>query len=109
MTGLPGKERRKMTDSNRFRKMLGEWLKNPAWAKYYYGAPTERCRVYIALEFYYSDTEDGTAAAAMDETEAKMDAAELRYMYAWCGHNPRKGKLARMIAEREKREGSTES
>ena len=37
----------------------------------------------------------------MDGIEDEMDAEELRYLFARCGNNPRKGVLARKIAERE--------
>ncbi len=37
----------------------------------------------------------------MDGIEDGMDAEELRYLFSRCGNNPRKGVLARKIAERE--------
>ena len=90
-----------MTDTEKVRENLEEWLKNPSWAEYYGGAPSERCREFIALEFYYSEYEEEEASEAMDGIEDEMDAEELRYLFARCGNNPRKGVLARKIAERE--------
>ena len=90
-----------MTDTEKVRENLEEWLKNPSWAEYYGGAPSERCREFIALEFYYSEYEEEEAAEAMDGIEDGMDAEELRYLFSRCGINPRKGVLARKIAERE--------
>ena len=90
-----------MTDTEKVRDNLAEWLKNPSWAEYYGGAPSERCREFIALEFYYSEYEEEEASEAMDWIEDEMDAEELRYLFARCGNNPRKGVLARKIAERE--------
>ena len=45
-----------MIDRDKVRANLAEWLENPSWAEYYGGAPSERCREFIALEFYYSET-----------------------------------------------------
>ena len=90
-----------MTDTEKVRENLAEWLKNPSWAEYYGGAASERCREFIALEFYYSEYEEEEAAEAMDGIEDGMDAEELRYLFSRCGNNPRKGVLARKIAERE--------
>ena len=90
-----------MTDTEKVRENLAEWLKNPSWAEYYGGAPSERCREFIALEFYYSEYEEEEAAEAMDGIEDGMDAEELRYLFSRCGNNPRKGVLAWKIAERE--------
>ena len=90
-----------MTDTEKVRENLAEWLGNPSWAEYYGGAPSERCREFIALEIYYSEYEEEEAAEAMDGIEDGMDAEELRYLFSRCGNNPRKGVLARKIAERE--------
>ena len=90
-----------MTDTEKVRENLAEWLKNPSWAEYYGGAPSERCREFIALEFRYSEYEDEEAGETMDGIEDGMDAEELRYLFSRCGNNPRKGVLARKIAERE--------
>ena len=90
-----------MIDRDKVRANLAEWLENPSWAEYYGGAPSERCREFIALEFYYSEYEEEEASEAMDGIEDEMDAEELRYLFARCGNNPRKEVLARKIAERE--------
>ena len=83
------------------RSNLAWWLENPSWAEYYDEAPTERCRRFIALEFYYSMYEDKTAAREMDRIEAEMDAEELRYLLENCGHNPRRKALRDRIRELE--------
>lgn len=38
----------------------------------------------------------------MDAIEEQMNAEELRHLMNYCGNNPRKGILARKIAEMEK-------
>ncbi len=82
--------------------VLDEYLENPYWAEYYRSAPSDRCREFIALEFYFSEYEDEEAGETMDGIEEQMDAEELRYLMKYCGNNPRKGMLARKIAEKEK-------
>lgn len=49
-----------------------------------------------------SETEDDEAGKAMDAIEKQMNAEELRHLMNYCGNNPRKGILARKIAEMEK-------
>ena len=90
-----------MTDGNGAGKELAEWLENPAWAAYYHGAPSERCREFIALEFRYSDYEEDEDAEKMDRIEETLDVTDLKYLMRFCGNNPRKGVLARKIAEKE--------
>ena len=86
-----------MIDSAELEKNLLDWLKNPSWAEYYHSAPTDRCRQFIALEFYYSEYEEEETAEAMDAMEDSMDAEELRYLMAWAGSTPRKSQLAEKI------------
>lgn len=79
-----------MADRDEVRSILEDTLENPYWAAYYHGAPSDRCREFIALEFYYSEYEDEEVGAEMDRIEEKMDAAELRHLLKHCGNNPRK-------------------
>lgn len=90
-----------MAGTNEIRKTLQEWLENPAWSRYYDTAPSERCREFIALEFYYSDTEDEAAAVKMDEIETTLNINDLKHLVRYAGSNPRKGALLRRIAEME--------
>ena len=83
------------------RENLAGWLENPYWAAYYNGAPSDRCREFIALEFRYSEYEDEETGEAMDAAEDGLDTEDLRYLMEHCGNNPRKGILARKIAEKE--------
>ena len=85
-----------------YKGILNEWLENPSWKEYYETAPSIECQTLIALEFWYSETEDDEAGKAMDAIEEQMNAEELRHLMACCGNNPRKGILARKIAELEK-------
>ena len=91
-----------MIDRNEIRENLEEWLQNPSWAEYYNSAPSDRCRQFIALEFYNSEEEDEEVGEAMEAIEEQMNAEELRHLMKYCGNNPRKGILARKIAKMEK-------
>lgn len=91
-----------MIDMDEVRSILDDTLENPYWAEYYNGAPSDKCKEYIALEFYYSEYEDDETADAMDEIESQLSAEDLRWLMKFCGNNPRKGVLARKIAELEK-------
>ena len=79
-----------MTDRKDIQSSLQEWLENPYWAEYYTGAPSDRCREFIALEFYCSDFEDEASAAGMDRIEAEMNIPELRWLLKYCGNHPRR-------------------
>ena len=87
------------------REALEVFLRNPYWAGYYRQAPTERCRSFVALEFFYSEHGSEETGKAMDEIEEEMNGEELRYLMKYCGNNPRKVKLARKIAEKERESG----
>lgn len=100
---MKGKSDSGMTGRNEIQENLKEWLENPYWAEYYSSAPTGRCREFIALEFFFSKTEDEETGKEMDRLENEMDAAGLRHLLKWCGNNPRRGRLARRIAELELR------
>ena len=82
------------------RNNLEEWLENPYWAEYYRKAPSERCRQFIALEFHYSEYEDGFSAGEMDRIEAEMDAGDLRHLLNFCGNSPRRKELLDRITRR---------
>ena len=91
-----------MRDREQAGEALREYLENPYWEAYYRDAPSDRCREFIALEFFYSGHEDEKTGEAMDLIEEQMDAVELRHLLKYCGNNPRKRVLLRRIAEKEK-------
>ena len=82
--------------------VLQEWLENPAWKAYYEEAPSDRCREFIALEFYYSDTEDEETAQNMDKIEAGLGIEDLKHLAKYAGNNPRKAALIRKIETLQK-------
>ena len=69
---------------------LKGWLRNPCWREYYEGAPTEKCRELIAMEFYYSEYELDETAAELDRIEEKLSLEDWKYLLKWCDNNPRK-------------------
>ena len=86
---MKGKSDSGMTGRNEIQENLKEWLENPHWAEYYSSAPAGRCREFIALEFFFRETEDKEAGEEMDRIENEMDAAELRHLLKWCGNASR--------------------
>ena len=79
-----------MLDRDEIRKNLEDWMGNPFWAEYYNGAPSEKCREFVAMELYYSETENEEAGEAMDAVEAVLEIPDLRWLMDHCGNNPRK-------------------
>lgn len=88
-----------MIDPDEVQEILEDTLENPYWAKYYNDAPTEKCKEFIALEFYYSEFEDDDIAEAMDELEKELTLEDWKHLYEYCGHNPRKPYIAGKIKE----------
>ena len=90
-----------MPDQIEVQKNILDWLENPSWAEYYRSAPTDRCKQFIALEFYYSEYEEEETAEDMDAMEDEMNPDELRYLMAWAGNTPRRSQLAEKIEKRK--------
>ena len=86
-----------MTDE--VKECLKEWLENPAWAEYYNDAPTDLCKEFIALEFYYSDTEDEETLAEMEKLKEGFNVADYKHLYKYAGNGPEKGEYAQRIKE----------
>ena len=84
---------------------LEEWLENPYWASYYHGAPSDRCREFIALEFRYSDSPEEETGREMDRIEETLGAEDLLHLLKYCGNNPRRGILTRKIEEKCRLQG----
>ena len=92
-----------MIGKNEIQSTLQDWLRNPSWKEYYDEAPSDRCREFIALEFYYSDTEDEKAAQEMDRIEAELNVEDLQHLAKYAGNNPRKAALLRRIETLQKK------
>ena len=84
--------------TERVAENLREWLENPHWRAYYEGAPSEKCRERIALEFLLSEEETEETAAELDRTEAGLSLEDWRYLYRFSGNNPERKKIHDRIA-----------
>ena len=78
---------------------LQSWLDNPYWAGYYNDAPSGACKAVVALEFYYSDTEDDEVVDLMKLSEEKLSLEDLEHLAKYAGNTPRKGQLMKRIEE----------
>lgn len=74
------------------------WLQNPTWKAYYDEAPSERCKEYIALDFYASETESDEAFNALDAMLKTLDYEDVNYL---CHRSigPEKAKFAAMLSK----------
>lgn len=87
-----------MVDKMAVRENLDEWLKNPSWHRYYDLAPSQKCREYIALDFYASETEEEEAFEALDAKLKELDEYDLRFLYD-NAMGPEKEKFAKLIGK----------
>lgn len=74
---------------------LNEFCKNPHWKEKYDNAPSESCKRYVALGFYYSDNMGDIPdyeeyKAERDELEKSFKKADWQHLYKYEGTNPRK-------------------
>ena len=86
-----------------FRQNLNEWLGNPSWREYYETAPSMECQTLIALEFWYSETESEAAVEAMESVEKDLKLEDWKHLYKWCGSNPRKRVIEKIVKEIEEK------
>ena len=80
-------------------KALETFLANEKWKEYYEMAPSDACRKAIEGEFVRSLNRMYSMAYDRDRLEAALGLEDWQWLYKWCGNNPRKGKIARKIAE----------
>ena len=80
-------------------KALETFLANEKWKEYYEKAPSDACRKAIEGEFVRSLNRMYSMAYDRDRLEAALRLEDWQWLYKWCGNNPRKGKIARKIAE----------
>jgi len=91
-----------MVDANKVRENLEEWLENPHWAAYYNDAPSDKLKEYIALDFYYSETEEEEAAETMDAIEPELSIEDWKHLLKYSGNTPARAKIMKKIVELEK-------
>ncbi len=84
-------------DKAALKESVDSFLENPYWKKYHDEAPSDACRKYVELDFYYSDTEDDEAAEAMDALEPSLSAEDWAYLAKYAGNIPFAAKCRQMI------------
>lgn len=72
-----------------------EFCENPHWKEMYDSAPSEACKRYIALGFYYSDNLGEISnyeeyKSERDKLEETFTKADWEHLYKYEGNNPRK-------------------
>lgn len=90
-----------MVDAEAVRESLQEWLENPYWRQRYETAPTDKCKEYIALDYYYSDTEDDEVAEALDAMESELTLEDWKHLLRFTDPGPERGKILQMIQKLE--------
>lgn len=83
---------------------LTEFCKNPYWKEKYDNAPSEDCKRYIALGFYYSDNlgeipDYEEYKAEREKLEEKFTKDDWQYLYKYEGNNPRKSYYKKKMDE----------
>lgn len=73
------------------------YMENPHWRGYYETAPSEVCREFIAMEFYYSEHQTGEAEDILSEMEEELGLEDWQHLLKYCGNNPRKGFIMKVI------------
>ena len=89
-------------DENKIQRAVEIFCSNPYWNEYYETAPTETCKRYIELKFYFSeyggeipDYDDFKSECVKIEKEfIKVD---WEHLYKYCGNNPKKVYYKRKI------------
>lgn len=76
---------------------------NPYWKEKYENAPSEACKRYVALGFYYSDnfgeiSDYEEYKAEREKLEAKFTKADWEHLYKYEGNNPRKSYYKKKMA-----------
>ena len=82
-------------DEKKIKKALIEFCKNPFWKEKYDNAPSEYCKKYVALGFYYSDnmgyiSDYEEYKAERNRLEERFTKEDWQHLYRYEGNNPRK-------------------
>ena len=95
-----------MNDS-KIQESLKVFLGNPYWRKYYETSPTDACKRYIELEFYYSEhlgkiPDYSRFANECKRLEKEFIKTDWEHLYKYCANNPRKAYYRNKIKEAKK-------
>lgn len=89
-----------MINEGKVEEAVEVFLKNNYWRGYYEGAPSDKCKRYIALEFYWSYDENATDYK--EEGDAMLQELTLtdwEYLYKYSGNNPWRTQCKKRIVE----------
>ena len=80
-------------NEKKIKKSITEYCKNPFWKELYDNAPSEECKRYVALGFYYSDNVGNISdyeeyKAERDKLEEKFLKEDWQHLYKYEGNNP---------------------
>ena len=90
-------------------KALKKFCENQYWKEYYETAPTDACKRYIELEFYYSDywgqiPDYDELKKESDSLEEEFVKEDWAHLYKYCGNNPKKVYYKNKMEEHKKEE-----
>jgi len=90
-------------------KALKKFCENQYWKEYYETAPTDACKRYIELEFYYSDywgqiPDYDELKKESDSLEEEFVKADWAHLYKYCANNPKKVYYKNKMEEHKKEE-----
>ena len=77
-------------DLNAFEKNLRHWLAKPKCLEQYENAPSDLCRVRLALEYYSSEHDTEAVRKAIREVDAALMVYDMDYLYRYWGNNSRR-------------------
>ena len=82
-------------NENLIKYSLNEAIKNPYWREYYETAPSEYCKRYIQLKFYFSEylgniPDYDEFKAACDRLENCFTKKDWQHLLKHCANNPRR-------------------
>lgn len=86
----------------RIKIALNRFLKNDSWREEYENAPTDKCKRYMALTFYWSIYFDADDYKEEEEAlKASFGLEDWKYLYRHSRPNPFKALCAKMIRKLE--------
>lgn len=92
-----------MQNNEALEKAVSSFIENPYWKEYLESAPSEQCKEYIMLEFYYSDLafEENDykeeASQAMEQLKSGFSVRDWEHLMKYAGNTPFKAECKEKI------------
>ena len=80
-----------------FDETVAHYMENPYWRKYYETAPSEVCKEFVTMEFYYSVHQTPEAEGVLCDMEDELGLVDWKHLLKYCGNNPRKVFIKKVI------------